>query len=103
MKLQRIGIKVEEELRTQSTRYLNLIIVQIVHKLIVTCEKCKKKRKQNKKEKFSVQLVAEFFYTQYNLSYLMFVSNFKILGQVRRPVNNFVNFLYKTSITKRLS
>ena len=26
--------------------------------------------------------VAGFFYTQYNLSYLMFVPNFKILGQV---------------------
>ena len=28
------------------------------------------------------QYVAEFFYTQYNLSYLMSVPNFKILGQV---------------------
>ena len=28
------------------------------------------------------QYVAEFFYTQYSLSYLMFVPNFKILGQV---------------------
>ena len=28
------------------------------------------------------QYVAEFFYTQYNFSYLMFVPNFKILGQV---------------------
>ena len=26
--------------------------------------------------------MAEFFYTKYNLSYLMFVPNFKILGQV---------------------
>ena len=26
--------------------------------------------------------VAEFFYTQYNLSYLMFVPKFKILGHV---------------------
>ena len=26
--------------------------------------------------------VADFFYAQYNLSYLMFVPNFKILGQV---------------------
>ena len=28
------------------------------------------------------QYVAEFFYTQYNFSYLMFVQNFKILSQV---------------------
>ena len=28
------------------------------------------------------QYMAEFFYTQYNFSYLMFVPNFKILGQV---------------------
>ena len=28
------------------------------------------------------QNVAEFLYTKYNLSYLMFVPNFKILGQV---------------------
>ena len=40
-----------------------------------------------KKEKWTnkgtdKQYLAEFFYTQYNLSYLMFVPNFKILGQV---------------------
>ena len=28
------------------------------------------------------QYVAEFFKTQYNFSYLMFVPNFKILGQI---------------------
>ena len=28
------------------------------------------------------QYVADFFYTQYNFSYLMFEPNFKILGQV---------------------
>ena len=28
------------------------------------------------------QYVAEFFYTQYNLSYLIFVPNFKILCQI---------------------
>ena len=28
------------------------------------------------------QYVAEFFDTQYNFSYLMFIPNFKILGQV---------------------
>ena len=28
------------------------------------------------------QYVADFFYTQYNLLYLMFVPNFNILGQV---------------------
>ena len=42
------------------------------------------------------QYVADFFYTQYNLSYLMFEPNFKILGQVVLEKSLTKNSIYIT-------